>query len=315
MTDHAEEQEMEAEALAAIFDHHFVVLEPNEEGRPQWTVDIYPETASDETELQELNHVAIQLHITLPETYPDDEPAVRVDIVKGLVEDPHGQELQQMANEEATANQGVPSIFAIAERLREWLAENNRPGMDDISMHAQMMRKQREKEQQEKKAAQDFEAQTAQEEMTAAEMEELAVRKRRAEGTPCTMEHFEAWKLQFEQEMAEAEEARQEELGGTDDKKKGKKDAANEAAVASRMTGFEFFSSKGNNLEALEAAAERAGEQEMEDEEAAEEGDDGADENGDGLKDVNEDLFDDDVDLDDLDFDDDDDDDDEELDI
>mmetsp|Transcript_20916 Transcript_20916/g.43721 ORF Transcript_20916/g.43721 Transcript_20916/m.43721 type:complete len:182 (-) Transcript_20916:1049-1594(-) len=147
MTDHAEEQEMEAEALEAIFDTHFAVQSPTAEGRPQWTVDIYPETASDPDELQELNHVAIQLHITLPETYPDEAlPILQVNILKGLAPDPHGDDLLVAAQEEAAANEGLPCIYAIAERLREWLAENNRPGLDDISMHAQMMRKQREQE-------------------------------------------------------------------------------------------------------------------------------------------------------------------------
>jgi hypothetical protein len=59
---------------------------------------------------------------------------------------------------------------------------------------------------------------------------------------------------------------------------------------AGRLTGFQQFSDKMNNLEAIEAAAEQA---EL-DETAMEE-----------LEDVNEELFDDDEDLDDLDFDDD----------
>lgn len=49
-----------------------------------------------------------------------------------------------MAQEEAKNNEGMPAIYAIAEVLREWLADNNQPGLDDASMHAQMMRKQKE---------------------------------------------------------------------------------------------------------------------------------------------------------------------------
>lgn len=140
MTDHAEEQEMEAEALQAIFDTHFSILGPQ-----KWQIQIYPEMTADPDELNELNHVAIKLIAELPADYPEALPKLDCKITKGLVED-HRQELLTLAQEEAAANEGVPSIFAIAERLREWLAENNQKGLDDLSMHAQMLRKQQAKE-------------------------------------------------------------------------------------------------------------------------------------------------------------------------
>ena len=140
MADHAEEQEMEAEALQAIFDTHFSILEPQ-----KWQIEIYPEMTADADELEELNHVAANLIVELPATYPEVLPVLDCQIVKGLVEE-HRQELLALAQEEATANEGVPSIFAVAERLREWLAENNQKGLDDLSMHAQMLRKQQAKE-------------------------------------------------------------------------------------------------------------------------------------------------------------------------
>lgn len=141
MTDHAEEQEMEAEAMAAIFDTHFEILEP-----AKWSVQIYPESG-DPSELDALNHVGCKLLITLPDTYPEDLPEFDIQIVKGLAEEQR-RELKELANEEAVANQGAPSLFAVTERLREWLLENNVKGLDDVSMHAQMMRK----KQQEQKA-------------------------------------------------------------------------------------------------------------------------------------------------------------------
>jgi len=293
--------------MAAIFDTHFIVLPSNDDGRPHWTVDIYPETASDPDELDELNHVAIQLHVTLPETYPDEAlPTLRVEILKGLADDPHRTELQNISEEEAASNEGLPSIYAVTERLREWLLENNRPGLDDISMYAQMMRKQRDKELQEKKSAQAFESQTTKEEVSTAELEELAVTKRRAEGTPCnTRENFEAWKARFEEEMQKAEEEDADDAANEGGDKK-KKATSAVTSKLDRIPGFDFFSEKTNNYEALEAAAELAGEQEGIDE----------DEDDDSLEDVDEDLFDEDVDLDDLDFEDDEDEDeDDELDI
>jgi hypothetical protein len=132
MADHAEEQEMEAEALAAIFDHHFTI----ERETNRWVVTLFPET-DPEAE----NHVGCQLLVSLPPTYPETLPLLEIEIVKGLAPE-HQQELLDLANQEAAANEGSPSIFSVAECLREWLVENNRPGLDDLSMHAQMLRKQ-----------------------------------------------------------------------------------------------------------------------------------------------------------------------------
>jgi hypothetical protein len=53
-----------------------------------------------------------------------------------------------MAAEEAEANMRLPSIFAICEKVREWLAGNNAKGMDDVSMYAQMIRREKEKDRQ-----------------------------------------------------------------------------------------------------------------------------------------------------------------------
>ena len=129
--------------------------------------------------------------------------------------------------------------------------------------------------------------------LTEAEAEELAVRKRRAEGTPVTQETFLTWKAKFEAEMKEQREL--EEAEATTENKKKKDKVVDKTG---RLTGAAQFSDKTGtfNLEAFEAAAENAQRDEDED-------DDDLAEN------VNEELFDvDDDDLDDLDFDDDDDD-------
>ena len=141
------------------------------------------------------------------------------------------------------------------------------------------------------KAQAAYETQKQNEEMTEAEREEIEVTKRRAEGTPCTKDNFEAWQANFLQEML----TQKLNSDGNDDEGKGKlrKDKVKDVDRTGRMTGFEHFSNKMVNLEALELAAAEA-EQGFE-----------ADEN----------LFEEDIDLDDMDFDDDeDDDDDDELD-
>jgi hypothetical protein len=145
-----------------------------------------------------------------------------------------------------------------------------------------------------KRAQAAFESQKEKEEFSVAEMEENAHNKRRADGTPCTHDTFLQWKLAFDQEMANRQDDQENEdagaaagfgAGGKAMKKKTKE----EDEKAARLSGFEHFNDKTNNLEAIEAAAAQA---ELE-EDAVEE-----------LEDVNEDLFfdDDDDDLDDLDF-------------
>lgn len=119
-----------------------------------------------------------------------------------------------------------------------------------------------------------------QEVFTEAEVEEIEVRKKREEGTPCNKENFDAWKARFEAEMARTQAL----LDEAEDTKKNrqKKDER-----ASRLTGYQQFAAN-MNFEALEAAAEQAEE-------------DGDEED---VDDFDEELFqDDDVDLDELDFD------------
>ena len=61
--------------------------------------------------------------------------------------DEHTEQILAIANEEAEAYMGMPAIYAVCEAIRTWLADNNVKGLDDVSMHAQMIRKQKEAEQ------------------------------------------------------------------------------------------------------------------------------------------------------------------------
>ena len=150
---------------------------------------------------------------------------------------------------------------------------------------------------------QEFESQRVKDELTQAEAEELAVRKRRSEGTPCNKENFFAWKEKFDKEMEEIQEKQEEEAALKDKSNKKSKKKSEEEEMEGRLTGYDQFSQKLGlvNLDALEKAAEVAAEEEILDVDEL---------------DVDEDLFDEDDDLDDLDFDSDDDfSDDEEIDI
>jgi len=130
---------------------------------------------------------------------------------------------------------------------------------------------------------QEFESQKVKQELTQTETEEEAVRKRRAEGTPCNKENFHSWAKQFQKELDELREKEEQE----DDKEINKKAKVlkknEEEEMKGRLSGYEQFSLKlgSMNMDALERAAEAAA-------------------NAEG--DFDEDLFD--EDLDDLDFDD-----------
>ena len=52
---------------------------------------------------------------------------------------------------------------------------------------------------------QQFESQKESQDLTTAEQEEMTVRKRRAEGTPCNDENFYVWLQNFEEEQAQKE--------------------------------------------------------------------------------------------------------------
>ncbi|KAI2509919.1 hypothetical protein MHU86_4484 [Fragilaria crotonensis] len=237
MSEHREEQEMEAEALQAIFDQAFEVLCGEQPFK--WAVKLLPvDCGGDEDEEDSQNFVGIRLIATIPLEYPESLPDLDIELVKGLG-DEHRLQLLDLAMEESRNNEGMPAIFTICEVLREWLADNNVKGLDDASMHAQMMRRAKEDEQKKKLSEREFEAQKKEEEISQAEAEEQLVRKRRTEGTPCTKENFDAWRAAFEKEMAEkaAEEEAQTDVGK---KHKGEK----KEDKSGRITGFMHFSGK-----------------------------------------------------------------------
>lgn len=143
-----EEQEMEAEALAAIFDTAFEIrksLQPF-----VWAIKLVPvDCGTNSAEEEASNHVMVKLVATIPLDYPEVSlPKLDLEIIKGLSQD-NKDELLELANNEAEANSGMPIIFAVCEAVRSWLADNNVKGLDDASMYAQMMRKTKEAERRE----------------------------------------------------------------------------------------------------------------------------------------------------------------------
>ena len=152
--DLCEEQEMEAEALAAIFDDCLEVISSTQPF--EWAVNLWPEQhtvegdeGNDNDPDAPQNHVGIKVTAKIPLSYPDESlPEFNIKILKGLTEE-HEQELLELAMEEAESNRGMPVMYTVCERLREWLLENNQKGMDDRSMYTQMIKREKEKEREE----------------------------------------------------------------------------------------------------------------------------------------------------------------------
>jgi hypothetical protein len=145
---HLEEQEMEAEALAAIFDTAFEIR--SSEQPFVWAVKLVPvDCGGDADEEEAKNHIMVKLVAHIPLDYPEGTlPRLDLEIIKGLSQD-NKDELLRLADDEAEANAGMPAIFAVCEAVRSWLADNNVKGLDDASMHAQMMRKAKDAERRE----------------------------------------------------------------------------------------------------------------------------------------------------------------------
>eukprot|EP00957_Ditylum_brightwellii_P080289 6106729-Ditylum_brightwellii.AAC.1 len=163
---------MEAEALAAIFDTSFEVISSSQPF--EWSVKLVPvDCGGDEEEEEKQNHVAVKLISKIPLDYPEESlPELDIEVIKMLCGEFNSkndtvrlhdtllqtlpyekglaleqkQDILALANDEAEANAGMPAIFAVCEAVRTWLADNNVKGLDDGSMHAQMMRRAKEAE-------------------------------------------------------------------------------------------------------------------------------------------------------------------------
>lgn len=135
-------------------------------------------------------------------------PVIGIEVEKGLGKK-HADELRVIALEHAESNVGGPSIFVIAEAIKDWLMDNNNPGQDG-SMYAEMMRRVQQKDAVEKKKVDKAAVSAAADSEMRAEIidpaEQERIRKRQA-GTQVTLETFISWKIKFDDEMKAAAEA------------------------------------------------------------------------------------------------------------
>jgi hypothetical protein len=244
--DHAEEQEMEHEALTAILDSSYT---PSPTPYPQnvWVINLIPNPGEPDSS----NFVGVTLTCSMPADYPEPGvPVVEISIDKGLSVD-HLPILKGIVDETIEQNLGMPLIFTICEAVRDWLSENNKKGLADDSSYAKMIRKAQDlaKDKVLEQAA--FERGEAKEGITATEEHEKEVARKRAEGTPCTAENFKIWKTAFDAELAAKKEAEGNKVlkfGEVSDDMYEVVDTDNVYNLdgTRRLTGFEMFASGGN---------------------------------------------------------------------
>ncbi|XP_026150168.1 RWD domain-containing protein 1 isoform X2 [Mastacembelus armatus] len=172
MTDYAEEQRNELEAIESIYPDSFTVLsdEPT-----SFTITV-TSVAGEHGETVEAT-----LKFTYVKKYPDEPPLWEIHSQENL-EDSDVEDILTLLQQQAEENLGVVMIFILVTAVQEKLNE-----IVDVMKNRQEEEKQRR-------------------EREAEEAEKVAF-----QGTVVTIENFLVWKAKFELEMAELRRKRQKE--------------------------------------------------------------------------------------------------------
>lgn len=172
MTDYAEEQRNELEAIESIYPDSFTVLSENP---TSFTITVTSDAGENGETVETL------LKFTYVEKYPDEPPLWEIQSQENL-EDQDVEEILTLLQQQAEENLGMVMIFTLVTAVQEKLNEI----VDAIKtrQEEEKRRKEKEAEEAEKKAFQ---------------------------GTVVTIENFLAWKATFEQEMSEIKKKRQKE--------------------------------------------------------------------------------------------------------
>merc|ERR1719291_61088 len=132
MSNHAEEQAMELEAMESLFapDDEFVKVSDTE-----LLLHLRP-CAAREGE----NHVGISLRVCYTDTYPDEAPDWKLEPLKGfdLSDDLTGK-IRECITESIESSLGMAMVYTVASTVQELLKENNQR---QLSMHEEMMLRQ-----------------------------------------------------------------------------------------------------------------------------------------------------------------------------
>ncbi|KAM6935955.1 RWD domain-containing protein 1 [Lycodopsis pacificus] len=177
MTDYAEEQRNELEAIESIYPDSYTVLSDDP---TSFTITV----TSDADENGEI--VEATLKFTYVEKYPDEPPLWEIHSQENL-EDNDVEDILTLLQQQAEENMGMVMIFTLVTAVQEKLNEI-----------VDMMKNRREEEKQRREA----------------ELEEAE--KVLFQGTVVTIENFLTWKAKFELEMFEQRSKiqKEEEQGG-----------------------------------------------------------------------------------------------------
>eukprot|EP00397_Hematodinium_sp_SG-2012_P047022 GEMP01053320.1.p1 GENE.GEMP01053320.1~~GEMP01053320.1.p1 ORF type:complete len:256 (+),score=86.61 GEMP01053320.1:22-768(+) len=184
MTNYAEEQELEKEALESMFPDEY-----HPDGPDKFRLELAPGEDED--------FVRAPLIIQYPPNYPDEKPMVSLnaDIPTGLPEEKEAA-LRRLIDETIEANLGMAMIYTLAETVQEYLRKNN---FSEVSMHDMMLNRQRGQEgpmEDDDDEDDDEEAVEEDGEWKGLEEKELCAVNERL--TPQT---FTAWKDNFDEEL------------------------------------------------------------------------------------------------------------------
>ncbi|XP_076593998.1 RWD domain-containing protein 1 isoform X2 [Chaetodon auriga] len=172
MTDYAEEQRNELEAIESIYPDSFTVISDDP---TSFTITVM----SDAGENGETVEATIKF--TYVENYPDEPPLWEIHSQENL-EDSDVEDILTLLQQQAEENMGMVMIFTLVTAVQEKLNE-----IVDVMKN----RQEEEKRRKEKEAE---------------EAEKVAF-----QGTVVTIENFLAWKAKFEVEMAELRRKKQKE--------------------------------------------------------------------------------------------------------
>ncbi|PVD28392.1 hypothetical protein C0Q70_10979 [Pomacea canaliculata] len=182
MTDYAEEQRNEIEALMSIYPEELQIVQDSPHFVFQLTVSSSeseePKDPENENDIDD--RVTCVIQFTYAPTYPDEPPLIEI-ISSEKMDDEQQTKVLDFINEQVQENLGIVMVFTIVSALQEKLTVM----VEDAKRLAEEQRIQKEKDD-----------------------EEAALKK--FEGTRVTIESFLAWKAKFDAERKERKRIQEE---------------------------------------------------------------------------------------------------------
>lgn len=207
MTNYAEEQELEVEALQSLFevDKEFETISSTE-----FKIKLVPDPTGDT-----VNHVGLTLHITYTSEYPETAPEWEFEKIKGLP-DPKTDELKAKVEELIQDSLGMAMVYMIAELCQDFLKDNN---VKELSMHEQMMLREEaaakgeggDEDEDDEDGDEEDDYDDDNKDPGDEEWKGLALKDLCADSDRITVESFMAWKVNFDAEMVAAGVLKREE--------------------------------------------------------------------------------------------------------